>query len=198
MKNNYDVYNSAELASHYGQAAGLQEPEKAIFRDIGHELALMDVLDVGVGGGRTTDFLMGRVKSYVGTDYAKKMVEICRQRYKAAVNKPKFHVCDVRNMDSFDNECFDFVLFSFNGIDYMNWEERDQSLQEINRVLRKGGYFAFSTHNLNASEIKYTLSDDGIIGFCRSTARFLRLYLVRNSLLKLLRVYFTKYAYLND
>jgi SAM-dependent methyltransferase len=39
-------------------------------------------------------------------------------------------------------------LFSFNGIDYLHPEERHKALAEAFRVLRPGGRFSFSTHNL--------------------------------------------------
>jgi SAM-dependent methyltransferase len=49
----------------------------------------------------------------------------------------------------FASGSFDFVLFSFNGIDYVNHSDRLTILKEIRRVLRPGGWFCFSTHNLN-------------------------------------------------
>ena len=48
----------------------------------------------------------------------------------------------------FANESFDFILFSFNGIDYIPHEDRLIALQEIKRVCKKGGFFCFSAHNL--------------------------------------------------
>ena len=52
-------------------------------------------------------------------------------------------------MKLFEDSSFDFILFSFNGIDYMNHDERIRTLREIRRILKTGGYFCFSTHNLN-------------------------------------------------
>jgi SAM-dependent methyltransferase len=56
---------------------------------------------------------------------------------------------DARNMTFFPDGYFDFVLFSYCGIDYVSHEDRMKILSEIRRLLRKGGFFFFSTHNLN-------------------------------------------------
>jgi ubiquinone/menaquinone biosynthesis C-methylase UbiE len=54
---------------------------------------------------------------------------------------------DARDLSAFKDQSFDFVNFSFNGIDYVNLENREQALNEITRVLKPGGIFFFSTHN---------------------------------------------------
>ena len=47
----------------------------------------------------------------------------------------------------FTDDTFDFVLVSFNSLDYIAHEDRIKALTEIYRVLRPGGFFMFSTHN---------------------------------------------------
>ena len=44
----------------------------------------------------------------------------------------------------------DFVLFSFNGIDYVGHDDRARVLKQVARILRPGGIFVFSSHNLKA------------------------------------------------
>jgi SAM-dependent methyltransferase len=56
--------------------------------------------------------------------------------------------CDARRLEPFDDASFDFVLFSFNGLDHIDHDGRVEALQEINRVLAPGGLFLFSAHNL--------------------------------------------------
>ena len=57
---------------------------------------------------------------------------------------------DVRNLEIFKDNSFDFILFSFNGIDYISHDERLKVLEEIRRILKPEGYFCFSTHNLQS------------------------------------------------
>ena len=54
---------------------------------------------------------------------------------------------DVRDLSVFAEGSFDFVLFSFNGLDTLVHADRIKSLQEIKRVLKPGGCFAFSSHH---------------------------------------------------
>ena len=49
----------------------------------------------------------------------------------------------------FKDNSFDFVLFSFNGIDSFSHKDRIAALREVRRVLRNDGIFYFSSHNLN-------------------------------------------------
>ena len=51
------------------------------------------------------------------------------------------------NMKSIRSDSIDFVLFSFNGIDNVDINDRDLILKEMKRVCRPGGHICFSTHN---------------------------------------------------
>src|SRR6185437_3215205 len=83
--------------------------------------------------------------SYLGVDYSAGMIEACRVRF---ADKPwQFQVADARDLP-FDDASFDFVLFSYNGIDAVPHEDRRRVLGQTYRVLREGGLFAFSSHNL--------------------------------------------------
>ncbi len=55
---------------------------------------------------------------------------------------------DVRNMEIFENDYFDFILFSFNGLDAMSHEDRIRALKEIHRVAKNEALYCFSSHNL--------------------------------------------------
>jgi SAM-dependent methyltransferase len=103
------------------------------------------VLDIGVGGGRTTLYLSQLTSDYVGIDYSPPMVAHCHARFPGV----RLEVCDARDLSRFDDGSFRLVLFSFNGIDAVDHEGRMQALAEIARVLQPGGIFAFSSHNRN-------------------------------------------------
>jgi SAM-dependent methyltransferase len=57
------------------------------------------------------------------------------------------YCCDVRDMSRFADDSFDFILFSFNGLDYIPHEGRLKALAEIKRILSLQGIFVFSSHN---------------------------------------------------
>lgn len=147
---NKDVYESGELARRYGRDEALQPPEAAILKALKGELGGARMLDVGVGGGRTTVHFAPLVGSYVGIDYSETMIAACRERFEETPGQLTFQVEDVRSLPAFGDGSFDFVLFSYNGLDYIPHDGRREALAEIRRVLGRGGRFALSTHNLNS------------------------------------------------
>lgn len=119
----------------------------------------MTMLDIGVGGGRTALHFLPLVKQYTAIDYSDEMIQVCRNRFPG--HKEQFKIADVRDLSVFDANSFDFVLFSFNGIDYISHEDRLKALAGIKRVLKKGGMFVFSSHNLQSNvlfKINYSLN----------------------------------------
>lgn len=149
QKNNMQVYESNDVVSFYVEQALLQKPEETILNEFRERLPQMKMLDIGVGAGRTTVHFAGLAKEYLGIDYSSKMINACRQRFSIFPAKAAFNTCDARSMERFHDNTFDFILFSFNGIDYVEHEDRIRTLVEIRRILKTGGYFCFSTHNLN-------------------------------------------------
>jgi SAM-dependent methyltransferase len=139
---NLDVYRSAETVAHYAGLNYLTSAESLMFA--AHLKAGLAVLDLGVGGGRTTPYLSGIASEYVGVDYSEEMIRACRRKYPAL----RFEVADAADLSLFANECFDAVVFSFNGMDYLVPDEKRQRfLRECFRVLKQGGTFIFSRHN---------------------------------------------------
>lgn len=129
----------------------LQKPEKTIKNILLPFLGHFKMLDIGVGAGRTTLYFAPLVKKYVGIDYSHNMIRTCKEKIiKKSLKPVTLKVCDVKAMKIFKKEYFDFILFSFNGIDYLNHKDRLKALKEIKRVGKRGGYFCFSSHNLNA------------------------------------------------
>lgn len=146
---NQNVYEKERVVKTYAESVELHRAEEAVLQQFRAQLQEMRMLDIGVGGGRTTIHFAPQVKEYVGIDYSLKMVEACAKRFSEHRQKYSFQLCDARAM-SFPDNHFDFVLFSFNGIDYVSSEERQRILREIARVTRPGGLFFFSSHNLNS------------------------------------------------
>ena len=139
-----DVYRTPEMVARYRwmAAQGLTSPETFC-------LSLVpasnrgSVLDIGIGGGRTTGPLSEMFGGYVGVDYSEEMVEAAKSLFPSA---------DLRTMDARNLQFgrrFDCVMFSFNGIDSVAYADREVILQQIAGVLLAGGYFIYSTHNIN-------------------------------------------------
>lgn len=148
---NQKTYESEDIVQSYTLEDKLQKPEETILNILKYRLKDMRMLDIGVGGGRTTTNFAPLVRQYIGIDYSKNMIEACQKKFPELAEKGCFKICNVRDISIFENNYFDFVLFSFNGIDYISHEDRLKTLEEIRRVSREGGYFCFSSHNLNTS-----------------------------------------------
>ena len=142
-----NVYESERVIAEFKKRVFIQKPEQTILSLLRPSLAEARVLDIGVGGGRTSRFFTD-VREYVGIDLSTGMVEACQQRYRGALNM-RFLVCDVRDMHVFPEESFDIAFFSFNGIDCLSQEDRHRALREIQRLLKSKGYFIFSSHNIH-------------------------------------------------
>lgn len=139
---NLQKYNAKEVVAYYLGLTGLQPVEDYLFHKWLPEGG--GILDLGVGGGRTTPVLSSIAQRYVGADYSEAMVAACRLRWPAL----EFVHCDATAMPCFADQSFDAVVFPFNGIDVIRSDEgRVSCLAEVARVLRPGGVFIFSSHN---------------------------------------------------
>lgn len=135
-------YEDAEVVDFYARHADLQEAERALFET--YATPGLDVLDLGVGGGRTTPRLARAARSYVGVDYSEPMVARCR----AAFPHLRFEHRDATRLDAFADASFDLAVFSFNGLDSIpTLDGRHACLRECARVLRPGGVLIVSVHN---------------------------------------------------
>jgi ubiquinone/menaquinone biosynthesis C-methylase UbiE len=148
---NQKTYTSLDIVQHYAELSALQPAEISVLKLLQPQLCRMKMLDIGVGGGRTTQHFVEATAEYIGIDYSAEMIAVCQKRFPEAT----FQVCDVRDMSRFEDNSFDFILFSFNGIDYISHADRLKAFTEIQRVGKPGGYFCFSSHNLNGFEQQF-------------------------------------------
>ena len=149
---NLRLYGERAVARHYARAKTLQRAERTILESLADDLRQAAMLDVGVGGGRTTLHFAPLVKRYVGLDYSQTMVAAARARFA----RERYEiVCGDARAIPFADSSFDVVLFSHNGIDYVDHDDRIRVLHEVRRVLRLGAAFAFSTHNLDRADLDF-------------------------------------------
>jgi len=185
-------YEGKRVVRGYSQWKVLFKPEEVIFDSLKEVIEGGDVLDIGCGGGRTTEYLGQRARRYTGIDYSDRMIEACGKQY----TELDFIRADSSDMSIFDNDRFDFILFSFNGIDTMSHEKRIKTLEEVHRVLKPGGSFAFSSHNREDKNI--VLAYDkfeklGIVSLLRNVLHGLSYLKVRKA-----QLHTTEYAILSD
>jgi ubiquinone/menaquinone biosynthesis C-methylase UbiE len=132
----------------YADQTGLQPAEARILEELRPRMGSWSMLDVGVGAGRTTRHFAPAVADYTGVDISPSMVKHCHRHFGS--EQRRFEVTDVRELSTLGKRRFDFVLFSFNGLDYLTHDDRLHALGQIQAVCRPGALFCFSTHNIRA------------------------------------------------
>jgi SAM-dependent methyltransferase len=161
---NRAVYESPRVYRYY-LSQQLTPSEAACLLKYQPHIAGCDVLDIGVGAGRTTRYLAPIAKRYEAIDYSLVMVNYMRK----ALPDISVHQMDFRDLGAFTASSFDFVFGSNNVIDALSHDGRLQALRETFRVLRPGGILAFSAHN-----IRYKNAFSGpALNWSRNPARLL-------------------------
>jgi ubiquinone/menaquinone biosynthesis C-methylase UbiE len=162
---NLEVYNSDEVASHYAGLDYLTPCERFLFKIYLQEG--MAILDLGVGGGRTTSYLSNLASRYIGVDYATTMIEQCRRRFPHL----DFRVAEGSRLTMFRDGSFDAVIMAFNAIDYVIPDEaRSACLDEIRRVLKADGLLIFSSHNPRSVIARPSWNREKVIVLARELA----------------------------
>jgi len=76
---NLEVYRNPKVVSHYAGLEYLTACERLLFDT--YLTSGMAILDMGVGGGRTTPYLSRKASRYVGVDYSEEMIRLCRDKF---------------------------------------------------------------------------------------------------------------------
>ena len=158
-RQNQAVYELESIVGYYRARDDLLPGEAAILRVIRDDcgaLGRLTLLDIGCGAGRTSEYLLPLTDRYVGIDFAAAMIAGCRERFASRFPRADFRQADARDLSAFDASEFDVVLFSFNGLDTLDHDGRARALREIRRVVKPGGWFAYSTHLLPNVEPRFT------------------------------------------
>ncbi|MBW7954461.1 class I SAM-dependent methyltransferase [Candidatus Gracilibacteria bacterium] len=146
-KSNLSNYDSDIVSESYSNKFYLKDKEDLFFLNKSKNLK---ILDIGCGGGRTTFSLYNLgFNNIIAGDYSNRMIEKAKNNsLELKIEENLFYVIDATNLETFKDDIFDIVFFSYNGIDYIpSIEYRLKAFKEINRVLKKGGSFFYSFHN---------------------------------------------------
>jgi len=142
MNKNVTIYDNSVTVNYYRMLSGLQPCEKYLFEKYVSEESR--ILDIGIGAGRTTGFLIDRGLSYIGVDLSIEMVAAAKAKFPTA----DLRVMDAQDLSYIDSESKDVIIFSFNGIDNVPSKEgRAKVFAEVSRCLVRGGVFIYSCHN---------------------------------------------------
>jgi ubiquinone/menaquinone biosynthesis C-methylase UbiE len=197
---NKNAWEDEDIVEYYTRLKDLQPSEITIYNILRSGLPDMSMLDIGVGAGRTTHHFAGLVKEYIGIDYSEKMIARCRERFAEASGNISFQVCDVRSMAMFEDNRFDLVWFSFNGLDSMPHDDRLAALREIHRIGKPGGYFCFSSHNLqyiNQLGMREQLNQKPA-AMLKRISDWVKLSIIYNNPLQILKLMRSSHAFIND
>ena len=161
------------LSQVYAADVALTPPERSLLARFRGRWQDLDVLDLGVGAGRTAYTLSALARSYVGVDFSPQMIEHARRRV-GEDDRTSFVVRDVRDLSPWHERDFGLVLFSFNGIDAIDPADRSSVLTEVRKVIAQDGLFAFSSHSLHALPFDAKLRPPSLRAPLSSTYRSIR------------------------
>jgi SAM-dependent methyltransferase len=137
QQNHYDQI-SAAYEAHYGDACSLEYRRRFIYEPMfeGVDLAGVKVLDAMCGGGQTTEYLLSRGAQVTGLDLSQQVISSYKGRW-ANCQAIQRSLLDSGLPDDY----FDCVVI-VGGLHHTH-PHLVAAVQEINRVLKPGGYLCF-------------------------------------------------------
>ena len=124
------------------------------------------VLDLGCGAGRTTVALAELGIRVLGVDISSAMVSIAHRQTELAHVAAEYAVMDSMKLGFADNS-FEVALYPYNGIELIpGIRGKLQVMQEVWRVLRKGGHLIFSSHSFFALNRFFPSRLYGVAKYC--------------------------------
>lgn len=162
---NYSKEFLDELADYFAVASEHPRPDKMVPIMIQREFTALDcrrkmpiailnrhvplsgahILDVGCGAGRNSVLLVEQGAQVTGLDYDPKALAVAVSRCREHNVSVEFQEGSVVNMP-FPEGSFDAIVFQ-NVLEHLPRSDQPQALQEVMRVLRKGGVLFIQTPN---------------------------------------------------
>jgi len=96
----------------------------------------LDILELGCGTGKNTEFLQTKAQKLIGADFSEEMLAIAKAKNNA--ENVEFRQIDLRENWDFSENSFDLITCSL-ALEHI--ENIDFIFQQANKVLRTGGKF---------------------------------------------------------
>jgi ubiquinone/menaquinone biosynthesis C-methylase UbiE len=152
-----DNYNA--IADNYNEfeqkAITLWRLGYPVVKDLLGNINGKSVLDYGCGTGTFSRFLQSKGASVTGVDVSENMIEVAKSN---SSDKIVFHTISDGGLDFLDDNMFDFVVSNFVLCTVPSRREISMILDQIYRVLKKGGLFIFMNSNWDKSNGKEFIS----------------------------------------
>jgi SAM-dependent methyltransferase len=163
---NINTFSSTQALQEYTEMTDLFPIERQVLQEH-FPAAPARILDLGCGAGRTTQHLVEMGYDVVAGDIVPEMVEQAMKK----MPRTDIRVLDATKLD-LPSESFDVVWFSFNGLDYIYpFSSRLAALKEIKRVLKPGGLFVYSSHNVMGRFMRWSFPLRYHLGFMYHSLR---------------------------
>ncbi len=139
-------YSDPRIVECYAKATGVWPEEKFVFDKFFKKVGR--VLDIGCGGGRTSFYLVSLGNKVTAIDLSPTLIKAAKERLSREPADIEFLVKNAQKLD-YPDDHFNGAVFSFNGIGFIPRREgKLRFLKEIRRILKPGGRFFFTAHNL--------------------------------------------------
>jgi ubiquinone/menaquinone biosynthesis C-methylase UbiE len=114
---------------------------KYLKKELGHSLMNLQILDLGCGTGRNSNYLAQMGNQVIGIDIAPSALKIAEERAKklGLAQDVKYLKQSIGQTWPFPNDNFDLIL-DITSSNSLNNSEREMYLQECYRVLKPGGF----------------------------------------------------------
>lgn len=135
-----DIYDLIEDESR-------REIYKKHWETIGSSREIKSLLDVSIGSGNVTLPAADLGIRLSGSDLSRAMLDRCRQKAEMGKIDIELKCCDFRSVSDQFGEKFDCVASTGNSLPHVNNEEVLSTLEQMDKLVKKGGYLYFDIRN---------------------------------------------------